>query len=369
MRSVFFIFSLLVLSFFGCKSSSLSQKSKFVSVSSRSNSIRFVGRIDSSQTDIVKVFWPGTAMHFRFLGKSASIELKDEKGENYFNVVVDGGESSVVKLDAQKHWYELATDLSKGEHEISLYKRSEWDHGSTEVFGFRVNGTFLDAPKPSGRVIEFFGNSITTGYANQDYSGEDKADGMKTNNYTAYAAMTARALDADMICTAKAGIGVLVSWFPLIMPEMYDRLDPRDSTSHWDFAQATPDIVVINLLQNDSWLIDKPDFVEFKHRFGDKRPTEQEIVEAYKAFLLSIRKVYPSTPILCTLGSMDATKSGSLWPAYVQEAVTQMHDTKIQTLFFPYKQSAGHPHPQDHQKMADLLVSKIQEIMGWAPKN
>jgi len=304
-------------------------------------------------------------MHFRFSGRNAAIQLKDEKGENYLNVVVDGGEPSVVKLDSLKHWYEIATDLPKGEHTLSIYKRSEWDHGATDIFAFRVNGDFQEAPKAPGRTIEFFGNSITTGYANQDFSGEDKPDGLKTNNYTAYAAVTARALNADMICTAKAGIGVMVSWFPLIMPEMYDRLDPRDSLSHWDFAQATPDIVVINLLQNDSWLVEKPEYVEFKHRFGKKRPTEKEIIAAYKSFLESVRKVYPSTPILCTLGNMDATKPGSLWPAYVQEAVKQMHDVKIQTLFFPYKGTAGHPHPKDHQKMADLLVPKIREMMGW----
>ena len=367
MRLKFLFFPLALLFWVGCKTTatSLAQKNHQVTTPAKSKAIRFVGRVDSSQADFVKIFWPGTAIHFSFSGRSASVQLKDQKGENYLNVAVDGGEPSVVKLDSLKHWYELATDLPKGEHSISIYKRSEWDHGATDIFDFRVSGRFLEKPISSGRLIEFFGNSISTGYANQDFSGEDKPDGLKTNNYTAYTAVTARALDADMICTAKAGIGILVSWFPLIMPEMYDRLDPNDATSHWDFAQATPDIVVINLLQNDSWLVEKPDYVEFKHRFGTKRPTETEIVEAYKSFLESIRKVYPTTPILCTLGSMDATQSGSLWPAYVQEAVKQMQDAKIQTLFFPYKGSAGHPHPKDHQKMADWLVPKIREMTGW----
>lgn len=355
--------SLLLL--VGCKTtSSLSQK-KIETTTSRSHSIRFVGRVDSSQADFVKIFWPGTAIHFRFTGRKASVDVKDQKGENYLNVVVDGGEPSVIKLDSLRHWYDLATNLSDGEHTISIYKRSEWNHGATDVFAFQVSGSFLDPPKLTGRVIEFFGNSISTGYANQDFSGKDQPDGLKTNNYMAYSAMTARALDADMICTAKSGIGVMVSWFPLIMPEMYDRLDPRDSTSRWDFAKATPDIVVINLLQNDSWIVGKPDYVEFKHRFGNKRPTEKEIIESYKSFVQSVRKVYPNTPILCTLGSMDATQPGSLWPAYIQEAVKQLHDPKIQTLFFPYKATKGHPHPKDHQKMTDLLVPKIREMMAW----
>jgi hypothetical protein len=32
-------------------------------------------------------------------------------------------------------------------------------------------------------------------------------------------------------------------------------LDPVDSTSKWDFSGYTPDVVVINLFQNDSWLV------------------------------------------------------------------------------------------------------------------
>ena len=367
MRLKYLFFSLFLVFWIGCKtsSSSLAQKKNLTITSARSGAMRFVGRVDSTDTGLVRIYWPGTAMHFRFSGRNAAIQLKDQKGENYLNVVVDGGEPSVVKLDSLKHWYDLATDLPKGEHTISIFKRTEWNHGEIDVFALRADGTFLEAPKPTGRIIEFFGNSISTGYANQDFSGNDKPDGMKTNNYTAYTAVTARALDADMICTAKAGIGVLVSWIPLIMPEMYDRLDPRDSTSHWDFEKVTPDIVVINLLQNDSWIVEKPNYVEFKHRFGQKRPTEKDIVSAYKRFLTSIRKVYPNTPILCTLGNMDATKPGSLWPAYIQEAVKQMHDTHIDTLFFPYKGTAGHPHPKDHQQMADKLVPKIRAMMGW----
>ncbi len=357
--------SLFFITFVGCKTTRVATSAKLSGLSAKSAKFRFVGRVDSSATDYVRIFWPGTAIHLHYTGRDAKVELKDQKGENYLNVVVDHGEPSVIKLDSLKHWYELTTDLPKGEHTISIYKRTEWDHGSTDVYGFQVNGDFLEAPKSSGRVIEFFGNSITTGYANQDYSGKDQPDGMKTNNYTAYSAMTARALDADMICTAKGGIGILVSWFPLIMPEMYNRLDPEDPKSVWDFTKVTPDIVVVNLFQNDSWLTQKPDYVEFKSRFGDTAPTEKEIIQAYQSFLKQLRSVYPNTPILCTLGSMDATKEGSPWPGYIESAVRAMDDERIDTLFFPYKGTAGHPHPEDHRKMADLLVGKIRLILGW----
>lgn len=74
----------------------------------------------------------------------------------------------------------------------------------------------------------------------------------------------------------------MVSWFPLIMPEMYDRLDPTDSSSKWDFSKYTPDLVVINLLQNDSWIIKIPDNEQFKKRFGTKPPDSSQIIELIK---------------------------------------------------------------------------------------
>ena len=98
----------------------------------------------------------------------------------------------------------------------------------------------------------------------EDLSGKDSPDSTYTNNYLSYAALTARHYSADYHCICKSGIGITVSWFPEIMPEIYDRLDPTDPKSKWDFSFYIPDVVVINLLQNDSWLVNMPDSEEFK---------------------------------------------------------------------------------------------------------
>ena len=80
----------------------------------------------------------------------------------------------------------------------------------------------------------------------------DLPEGTYTNNYLSYAALTARYFDAGYQCICKSGIGVTISWFPLTMSEMYDRLVPTNPDSKWDFSLYTPDIVVVNLFQNDS---------------------------------------------------------------------------------------------------------------------
>ena len=149
------------------------------------------------------------------------------------------------------------------------------------------------------------------------------------------------------------------------MQDIYDRIDPKDPTSKWDFSTFIPQIVVINLFQNDSWLVNQPDYPEFKKRFGKKPPSKKYIINAYKKFLVSIRKEYPEASIICMLGSMDATEPGSPWPGYISKAVNKMNDDKIYTLFIPYKGTSGHPNLQEHHEMAHTLIKFIDKNITW----
>jgi hypothetical protein len=210
-------------------------------------------------------------------------------------------------------------------------------------------------------MIEFYGNSITCG------SGmyEEGAPGGTENNYLSYAAVTARYFDARYTCIARSGIGLMVSWFYMIMPDIYNRQNPFDSNSVWDFSKATPDIVVINLLQNDYAIINTPDGPEFKKRFGKTPPTEDFIIACYRKFVQTIRKHYAAANIICVLGDMDAVTPGSPWPGYIEKAVASLGDKKIYTHFFPYKNTPGHPDVAEHRQMAESLIRFIEEHIKW----
>ena len=328
--------------------------------------IHAMGRINRQGQDYAVLYWPGTSLKIRFKGTKVETLLKDEKGKNYYDIIVDGGEPRLLHPDSLEHWYVLADSLDKKEHTLELFKRTEWSNGNTRFYDFRITkrAKLLDSHNTSGRVIEFYGNSITAGYADRDSSG-NHPDSILTDNYVAYGGLTARHYHADYYCTSKGGIGIMISWFPMIMPEMYNRLDPTDPQSKWDFSKVQPNIVVINLFQNDSWLVKMPDYPEFKHRFGKIPPTRRQIVDAYKSFVERIRAVYPKAHIICTLGSMDATKTGSPWPGYVTQAVKEIHDPEIYTLFFPYINKAGHPRVKDHRIMADTLIHFIDKNIKW----
>jgi Carbohydrate esterase 2 N-terminal len=214
--------------------------------------IYYEGRILYTDSSAI-LSWPGTSVSVLFNGTNISAILQDADTANYYNVILDDNNIFKIHTDTVKHIYSLASGLSDGKHKIELFKRTEWDKGKTFFYGFETpdNTIILSPPSPPKRKIEFFGNSITCGYAMEDNSGNDSWFGYFENNYLSYAAITARYFNAQYYCTSKSGIGIMVSWFPLIMSEMYDRLDPTDSTSKCDFTKFTPDIVVINLFQND----------------------------------------------------------------------------------------------------------------------
>lgn len=334
-------------------------------ISFKDKHISYEGRVLYTP-DAAELMWPGTSVTINFIGTGISGIFKDQDTSNYYNVIIDKDSIYKIQFDTLKKTVPLAEGLPYGKHSLQLFKRTEWDKGKTWFYGFVETSKtkLLHSDKLPKRKIEFFGNSITCGYAIYD-SAKDFPYGYYENNYDAYAAITARHFHAQYHCTAKSGIGIMVSWFPLIMPEMYNRLDPTDSTSKWDFSKYTPDLVVINLLQNDSWIVTMPNNEQFKKRFGSKPPDEAEIVEAYKKFVQTIRSTYPKTPIICMLGNMDITKEGSPWPGYVQKAVSQLHDKKIFTYFAPYKDTYGHPKIKEQVTLADGLIKFIDEHIKW----
>ena len=336
-----------------------------LSVSHQDKKISYEGRIIINQ-DAAELMWPGTSVTIHFKGTTLSGEFKDSDTSNYYNVIIDNKSIHKIHFDKERKKYLLADHLPFAEHTVQVFKRTEWDKGSTLFYGFQLDdkALLLNAPEKPKRKIEFFGNSITCGYSIEDYVN-DSPDGFYENNYDAYGAITARHFHAQYHCTSKSGIGIMVSWFPLIMPEMYDRLNPNDSSSKWDFSKYIPDVVVINLFQNDAWIVEMPENDQFKNKFGTKKPDENFIVESYKNFVQTIRNKYPNAQIICMLGNMDITQKNSPWPSYVQKAVKEINDKKIYSLFVPYKETQGHPKTAEQKTMADALIKFIEENIKW----
>ena len=329
--------------------------------------LQYTGRIDLSKRAAPVLSWPGTSIEGNFTGASLALKLDDQLGRNYFNVFIDGDLARPVIVAAAKgdKTYPVAAGLAPGAHRFLITKRTEGEEGATTFLGLELadDGKLLAPPPRKQRRIEFFGDSITSGMGNEAADGRPDDQPREKNNFMSYASITARSLDAEAHIISQSGIGVMISWFPFIMPEFYGQLSAvGKNDSQWDFTSWTPDVVVINLMQNDSWLIDD-------HKRLQPVPDDARRVRAYKQLVQNIRARYPKAYIVCALGSMNAVRPGSKWPDYVRGAVAQIreerNDQRIDTLMFEFTGYTAHPRVRHHEANAARLTEFIRQKLGW----
>lgn len=304
--------------------------------------IQYTGRINHADPKAPIMWWPGSDVIANFEGTSINVKLHDY-GDNYFYVIIDDGAPSLINLTPGSAIYAAASGLTNSVHKIRLFKRTETQEGEVAFKGFELeDGKSLVAPpaRPQRR-IEYFGDSITSGHSVASTTGDtNNADGK--DNYYTYASVTARNLEAEYHCISVSGIGLYVdTWgFGGNMQTLY--YDKESDSTTWDFSKWTPQVVVINLGQNDYW--------------GNYSQSGAQ--GNYINFARTLRGEYPDAHIILALGSMNATQPGSPWPGYLKYAVSELNSTysdpKVYSLIFPY---SGNPHPTvaRHADMAEQL--------------
>jgi len=326
----------------------------------------YSGRIDFSNKNKPYITWPGSSVKANITGRKFSLIIEDDKGENYFNVIVNGEIQFpyVLKLNKGVKTYDLSHLITSKVTQFELFKRTEGFEGGTYFHGVELQDGFklTDAPTLPSRKIAFFGDSITSGMGNEGADNDVDNRASEKNHYLSYAAITARNLNAEFHTISRSGIGIMVSWFDFIMPEYYDQLTGvNNNDSQWDFSLWQPDVVVVNLGQNDSWLIDNEKRLK-------PEPSSQEIVNAYAAFITKLTEYYPNAQFVSVLGSMDATRNDK-WPTYIKRAIKQVEQKnnkiKIDMTLFPYNGYKKHPRVQQHVANAGKLSRHIKSLMNW----
>lgn len=354
----------LLLGALCCSSLVLAEPAQTISADNKQ--YLYTGRIDFTHKKAPSLSWAGSSIKANFTGTSLAITLDDQLGKNYFNVIIDNETQHPYVLEAKKgeQHYVISTALTQGNHSVEIYKRTEGEEGATAFKGLVLDADaklLTPSARPTRRM-EIYGDSITTGMGNEGPdNGMDHLLSEK-NNYWAYGAVTARNLNAELHTISQSGIGIMISWFPFIMPQFYDQLSAvGDNDTKWDFTQWTPDLVVINLFQNDSWLVDREKRMQ-------PMPSDAQRVQAYIDFVRSIRARYPNAQIICALGSMDATANAK-WPGYITTAVERMrkdnNDKKLDTIFFEYTGYGQHPRIAQHKANAEKLTAFIRQKMNW----
>lgn len=341
--------------------------------------IQIIGRVDDSDPDNVLFSYPGVHIQATFEGTSLSV-LLDEYGSggttttNYFNVIIDGGEPTVLQLSSTETVYSLAEGLDEGTHTVQLFKRTESSVGKVGFKGFQVDETAnLLTPEalPEKKML-FIGNSITCGYGNEIETNDPNNfhfTAENENNYNAWGAITARNLDAQYHCVAFSGRGLMQNNNGSkkgIAPVIFNRIFPDDEDSEWDHSKYTPDVVVINLGTNDF----SAEVVNATNYYV----SEEAFSGAYVDFITDIKSHYSQSTVICAVGVMmsDYYPAGANHWTRIQNYVTKavdslnkqgdekVHFLKLNPQTPPYGED-WHPTVATQKIMAQTLTSFIHK--------
>lgn len=322
--------------------------------------------------------WCCSGVEFMFTGTEVSAEIwtdwvHDEPWKDifqaYYAVFVNDEKtpSKRFRINSGTERYEIYKSEKPETVRLRVIKLSEGAFSKTGIAGIFADGD-ISPTKPSGRRIEFIGDSITCGFGIEGSCAEEGFRTETENSSINYASLTAGNFGADHSLISWSSIGVYSSWSDdgninnsWVMPMLYDHTDLGlegiigiKQHIEWDFEKFPPDVIVINLGTNDvSYTKDIPERLE-----GFER--------AYREFAAAIRRKNPDSYIICALGMMG----DELFPQ-IENAALSLNDKKIFTLHFDVqneKDGIGaekHPNYITHRKAAEKLSEKISEITGW----
>ncbi len=269
-------------------------------------------------------------------------------------VTVDEDYDNAVTVDVSantgKYYVELG--LEKGEHTIMIQKATEWSVNSLfTINGLAFSGEFgAEPPEAKTRRIEFYGDSITSGYGNLTYNGQSRAgsweyqDGCKT-----YAAFTANALNADYAVASASGHGVITGLGSAT--QTYDKFFDYsliDTKTAWSRADYDADLIVINYGSNDNtkkgYDLDTAAFEAECSKIIEGMREENPDVQIL--WVIGMNTVEDSAPVITSLKNID-------------EKYDYVNFYKATA-----KHSGGDSHPTvaEHKFHAEGLVAKIKAL-------
>lgn len=343
-------------------------------VSGDDTRITYIGRTLVKDGE-VSFDWTGVYLKARFQGNYLELKVSDT-GKNYYNVWLDspmdsepnkvirthGADTTIVifSKDEIKAIFGKDKKALKEPHQVILQKRTEGSQGMTTVKELTTDGVFLQADKPSGRVIEFIGDSYTCGYGTEA-SNKDRFSPETENQNLTYACKSARYFGADQIVLAHSGMGIARNYNgnnkEAFMPDLYLRTFDGVPEPVWkpgDF-EPRPAITVIYLGTNDF--------------STGLQPAERVFVKNYVTLLKEIKGFYgDSHPILCV-----APKHDPIQETYIRKAIDSAGMSDLHFLPLSYSVhdhtgdmgADGHPNGPGHTKLAYTVIPVIATIMGW----
>lgn len=312
-------------------------------------------------------------VEFELEGSYLAAELASEGGAADFQawiaVYVNDMEVPYKKfsLEAGKKEYVLWENDTEEKVLVRVVKSSENQYAYAAICNFILNeDAEVTKTEAKEKHIHFIGDSITCGFGNE--GGADQPFLTETENpLRAYAALTAKKLDAEFTLTSWSGIGIISSYVDpdvevpntgVLVPKIYPYTDySLFARMGWemetyDCTKSNFDMIVINLCTNDSSYT------------RDHEDRKQAFKEEYANFLKYLQTCYPGTPIVCCAGAMNR-----MLMSEVCEATKMATKPESPVYYYQFSEgkpedgegSVGHPSLIRHDIMSTELSNWIRE--------
>ncbi len=301
--------------------------------------IEYIGRWDKSDKKKYHSYWGGAYFRVSFTGKAVKLKLSGS-----VNIYIDMDDQGPVKYKNVDGIVNItANPLKDGIHNLLVAANYAGDEIKFQGLILELGSQTI--PQPNKDIMEFIGNSITTG--------------QKTTkgNLTAYPWLTGEFFECDHTQISHPGITLVDgysydgNWAPLRGQSVQYFLlkQPNQELNQaWDFNIYTPKVIVINLGTND-------------HNLEVPKTIFQSV---YFTFLKDIRDKYADAEIFVmrTFAGYYEQETKNVVNQRIRANDTKIHyiDTS-NWLLVPEDYTDGtHPNDAGHLKVAKNLLPILQ---------
>lgn len=327
------------------------QESKSILANELKNEISINGR-SLSKDGAIPFDWSASGFEFVLSGGGDVKATINTVGGANLVVEIDKVATHVTCANGLSN-VKLASGLSATPHTIRVIKSSEAVGSLAELTKLTIakDSTISKVPQKQMK-FEFIGDSITCG--NQiDFAGTEDA-------YMAYPRILSDAYNADMNCISVSGRGLMAGWnsesnWALSreneLNTVYNKTSfARDNSGTYDHSSYVPDVLVINVGNND---------------LGPSTGVKiEEFTTEVKRFHKEVRGYFPNAQVLWLYGAYV----NRLYETEFQDAIDELAitDSKVDFIYLPLMTGGrtGHPSISQHQTIAEIASNKISSKLG-----
>lgn len=304
-----------------------------------------------------------------------AIKVDDQAVEEYKPIQLTNNTSSYQTHKEGNYYVHenviLAHNLEYKKHTISIYKRSECLNSKVGFKTFSCDGKFEKLTNSNKLKIEYYGDSVTCGYAVESNDYYENFSTRTENATKSFTFLTSNKLNAEASLISCGGYPMYKSEYsknnnPSTIKEMislasvdYYSINPPT----WDNNKYIPDVVVIALGANDGSTLSK-----FEKGSNEYNNFIEQFKQAYIDFINTINNKYTNNPyIIISDEILPINEDLKLATNQVYE---QLKSNKIIRATYDAFEKAsdrtlpgeGHPNYEMHCLAANSLSDLIESL-------